>query len=410
MMRAGASKRAPAKGFAVNAPAAARAAAAQAPLPYRQLSLVLATQIAYGCSWSAFLLLPKFLTVQFHASAAQIGVVSALPSLTAALAVPFVGPLIDRIGRRPMITAGAALAIVQSFAFVWVDRIGPLMFVLQLACGLSFVVAFNAASAHAADLAPRARLGQVLGLFGAANVVTNAIAPAIGEPLADRFGWSAVFELAGVMAVLAFALSFAIRPPEPHSAGSAAFAGAGEEKQGPLTPYVLVMCATGTAFSIAFAFYQPYALSLGMHEVHSFFVGYASSVVVARVALGSLPDRIGRLRMTLLSLGLYAAVIFAMSRLAPGTLPLYGALLGGAHGFLYPSINALAIDDGNHGRRGKVLTYLNGGFQVGYTLGVLVFGWIAERTGFPTIFMLGGAIMALATLVARVAFARSTLP
>jgi MFS family permease len=389
----------------VNAPAAAPAAATRAPLPYRQLALVLATQVAYGTSWSAFLLLPKFLTVQLHASAAQIGLVSALPSLTASLAVPFVGPLIDRIGRRPLISAGAALAVVQSFAFVLVDRIGPLMFVLQLACGLSFVVAFNAASAHAADLAPRARLGQVLGLFGAANVVTNAIAPAIGEPLADHLGWSAVWKLAGVMAALAFACSFAIRPAQ-HTIGGAATAASGE-RQGALTPYVLVMVATGTAFSIAFAYYQPYALSLGMREVHGFFVGYASSVVVARVALGSLPDRIGRMRMTLLSLGLYAVVIFAMSWLAPGTLMIYGALLGAAHGFLYPSINALAIDDGNHGRRGQVLTFLNGGFQVGYTLGVLGFGAIAERTGYPLIFRLGGAIMLIATFgISRVALAR----
>jgi AAHS family 4-hydroxybenzoate transporter-like MFS transporter len=125
------------------------------------------------------------------------------------------------------------------------------------------------------------------------------------------------------------------------------------------------------------------------------------------VLLGWLPDRIGRMRTTLLSLGLYAVVTLSMSQLAPGTLAFYGALLGCAHGFLYPSINALAIEDGNHARRGRVLTFINGGFQVGYTLGVLVFGWIAERTGYPTIFVLGGVVMMMATAaVARVAFVR----
>ena len=70
-------------------------------------------------------------------------------------------------------------------------------------------------------------------------------------------------------------------------------------------------------------------------------------------------------------------------------------------------MSVIAIDDGNHGRRGAVLTYLNGGFQLGYTLGVLVFGWIAERAGYPIIFVLGGTIMLLATLgVARSAFLR----
>jgi MFS family permease len=389
----------------VNAPAASERSATPA-IPYRQLSLLIATQLAYGTAWSTFLLMPKFLTVELHASAAQIGVVCAVPSFASALAVPFVGPLIDRMGRRPLITFGAALAVVQSVAFLWVDRIGPLLLGLQLLGGLSFVFQFNAASAHPVDLAPRSRLGQVLGLYGASNIVTNALAPAIGEPLADRHGWDSVFMLAAVMAALGLLLSFTIR-----SADLAVHARSSDtpelEREGPITLYVLAMMATGVAFAIAFAYYQPFALSLGMHEVHSFFVGYACTVVIARVLLGWLPDRIGRMRTTLLSLGLYAAVTLSMSQLAPGTLAFYGALLGCAHGFLYPSINALAIEDGNHARRGKVLTFINGGFQVGYTLGVLVFGWIAERTGYPTIFVLGGVIMMLATAaVARAAFAR----
>jgi MFS family permease len=154
--RFGRVKAAVTKGIAVNATDAGERRAAPT-LPYRQLTLLLATQLAYGTGWSTFLLMPKFLTVELHASATQIGLVSAVPSLTAALAVPFVGPLIDRIGRRPLITLGAALAVVQALAFVWVDRIGPLLLGLQLLGGLSFVLQFNAASAQAADLAPRAR-------------------------------------------------------------------------------------------------------------------------------------------------------------------------------------------------------------------------------------------------------------
>jgi MFS family permease len=375
-------------------------------LPYRQLALLTATQLAYGACWSSFLLLPKFLTVELHASAAQIGLVCAVPSLTAALAVPFVGPLIDRVGRRPLITLGIGLAVVQSLAFVWVDRVGPLLLGLQLLTGLSFVIEFNAASAQAADLAPRARMSQVLGIFGASNIATNALAPAIGEPLADRSGWDSVFLLASAMALLAFVLSFTVRAAD----GSAHVSDAvpkEAERPGSLTLYVLTMAATGTAFAIAFTFYQPYALSLGMHELRTFFIGYAVTVVIARLLLGWVPDRIGRMRTTVLSLALYAAVVMAMSRLSPGSLAIYGGLLGCAHGFLYPSINALAIEDGNHARRGQVLTYINGGFQVGYTLGVLPFGWIAERTGYPTVFVLGGTIMLLATAaVARAALIR----
>jgi MFS family permease len=349
-----------------------------------------------------FLLLPKFLTTELHASPSQIGLLLAIPSFAGALAVPFVGRLVDRGGRRPLIMLGSALCALQAFGFMAVDHIGPLLYGLQLAYGLSFVTVFNAAGTHAADLAPPARLSQVLGVFGASNVAMNAVAPAIGEPLASSAGWRAVFALAGVMGVCALLLSLRIRdveraPERPREVGTG-------NGRGSIVLYALCMCGTGAAFAAAFAFYQPFALSLGMHEVRGFFIGFAGSVVLARVGLGSLPDRVGRKRSAVAALALYALVEIAMSRLAPGTLVLYGALLGCAHGFFYPALNALAVEECDPRQRGTVMTYINGGFQVGYTLAVLAFGWIAERTGYPTVFVLGGLVVA----ITAVALARST--
>jgi MFS family permease len=237
----------------------------------------------------------------------------------------------------------------------------------------------------------------VLGIFGASNVAMNAIAPAIGEPLASAMGWRFVFALAGAVGVCALLLALRIRDvKEPLDAKSSIAVGTG---RGHFALFLLCMGATGAAFAVAFAFYQPFALSLGMHEVRDFFIGFAASVVVARVALGSLPDRLGRKRCAVAALALYAVVEIGMSRLAPGTLLLYGALLGCAHGFFYPALNALAVEGSDRRDRGKVLTYMNGGFQVGYTLGVLAFGWLAERAGYPTIFVLGGLIVATAASI-----------
>lgn len=370
------------------------------PLPYRELGVVVSAQLAYGFCWSTFLLLPKFLTTELGASPSQIGLVSAIPSFAGALAVPFVGRMIDRVGRRPLILLGSAVAALQALAFIAVDQIGPLLYVLQLTYGLSFVIAFNAAATHAADLAPPARLTQVLGIFGASNVAMNAIAPAIGEPLASAWGWKPVFALASATGVCAFLLALRIRDVEepPNSVEATP-----EKRRAKIALYVLSMSGVGAAFAVAFAFYQPFALSLGMHEVRGFFIGFASSVVVARVLLGSLPDRWGRRRSAVSALVLYALVEVAMSKLAPGTLELYGALLGLAHGFFYPAVNALAVEGCDRRERGTVMAYINGGFQVGYTLGVLAFGWLAEHVGFPPIFVLGGMVVA----AAAVALARS---
>lgn len=376
---------------AIDLPRAPGLSATADPLPYRELRLLISAQLPFGFCWSMFLLLPKFLTTELHASPSEIGLVSAIPSLAGTLAVPFVGRMLDRRGRRPLIALGSALCAVQAFGFLAVDRVGPLLYVLQLVYGLSFVVGFNAAGTHAADLAPRSRLSQVLGVIGATNVAMNAVAPGVGEPIASAFGWKPVFALAGVLGMIGFALAQRIEDVRP--AGGAGGADQADGT-GSIWLYVLSMGGVGAAFAVAFAFYQPFALSLGMHEVRDFFIGFASSVVIARVLLGSLPDRIGRKRAAIASVALYGLVEMAMSRLAPGTLAIYGALLGCAHGFFYPAVNALAVEECDQRKRGTVMTYINGGFQLGYTLGVLVFGWVAERAGFPTIFVLGGVLVA----------------
>lgn len=373
--------------------------------PYRELGVLVAAQFTYGLCWSTFLLLPKFLTLELGAGPGEIGQVSAVPGLTAALAVPFVGRLIDRVGRKSLITSGALLIALTAFGFTAVDRLGPLLYALQFCTGLSFVLTFNAAGVHAADLAPPDRLGQVLGVFGASNVVTNAIAPGIFEPIASAHGWRTVFFAAGVLGVLASLLAQRIREPSMEARRAEAAAARALSSSEPKRPdhsfklYTAAMTAQGAAFAVAFTFYQPFAISLGMREVRSFFIGFALSVLLARVGLGSVPDRFGRKRVAVAALVLYAAAELGMSQLTPGTLGIYGALLGLGHGFFYPAINALAVEHSKKAERGKVMTYLNGGFQVGATLGVLLFGRIAERSGYPLIFVLAAVLVGFAAVV-----------
>src|SRR4029077_19373540 len=71
--------------------AAEHAAEKIPPLPQRELALLVGTQAAFGFCGSMFLLLPKFLTTELHASPSQIGLLLAIPSFAGALAVPFVG-------------------------------------------------------------------------------------------------------------------------------------------------------------------------------------------------------------------------------------------------------------------------------------------------------------------------------
>jgi dipeptide/tripeptide permease len=83
-------------------------------------------------------------------------------------------------------------------------------------------------------------------------------------------------------------------------------------------------------------------------------------------------------------------------------LPLSGPLLlasglvtGCGHGFLFPSLNSLAIRDEPRHIRGKVTGVFTGSIDAGAFAGSVVLGYIGEWAGFPLLFLTAGAALLL---------------
>lgn len=371
------------------------------PLFSRKFFGVIAVQVLFNYGLSTFLLLPKYLSTQLGATAEQLGRVNAIQGCIAVLAVPFVGSFLDRAGRRPLMASGAALLLVYALAWLGVTHVGPLMYSLQLLSGLAFMLAFSGSSTLIADLAPPERLSQAIGVFGAANISMNALAPAIAEPTAARFGWHVTFALAAVFALLSLILSRWIsEPPRPLAAAGASrndlagtFAVARK-----LSSSLTAMASCGAAFGAVFTFYQPYVLEQGATHVSLFFVGFTAAAVLTRIGLGSLADRFGRRRVALRAFAIYALVVLAMTQLGPASLLPFGFAFGFAHGFFYPALNGLALEDIGANERGRAMTLITGAFHLGTTLSVVLFGWVAHRFGYPLVFVLASGVVCAGTL------------
>jgi MFS family permease len=161
-------------------------------------------------SFASYFLLP----LHVRALGGTESVVSAVMGASglASLAVlPLVGLSIDRLGRRLFLILGAAGMTVASAGFLFVDRIGPMLFLLRMLQGLSFAAAFTATTTYAAEFAPVGRRAQALGIFGLSTLLTHAIAPSVGEEIAHRAGFHALFAV--TMAYTTIALLLALRPP-----------------------------------------------------------------------------------------------------------------------------------------------------------------------------------------------------
>lgn len=364
-----------------------------------QYLLLLATQFAFGFSFSSFFILPKFLATQLHASANAIGQVSAIGGIASVLAVPFIGTSIDRYGRQRFVSTGAFFQALSALGFIWIDRLGPLLYALRILHGLSFAFAFNAAATLVTDLTPSARLGRSLGIFGASMLVTNGIAPYLLEPLSECYGWSAAFIVAALSSFFATGLSFFIHEPER----SVQVEGSNDHPNQSLFRAIgsILFCAAmaGAAFGTLLTFYQPFALEIGIARVSSFFIGFTLTAIFSRFFLGGLADRVGRREVSFIALIIYGCAVMAMAWLRTGMLFPLGAFFGIAHGLFYPALNALAVEKMSAPARGRVMTYFNGAFTLGFSASIVFLGLVAERFGYPLAFIIAGFFAHLAATV-----------
>jgi MFS family permease len=372
----------------------------------RDFVRLLLTVTTFGLSWSSYLILPKFLVSELGAERAEIGWIVAIPGIAATVGAPFVGSVLDRYGRKPFMILGSAIVTATSVGFLAVDRVGPYLVLMQAVQGVGFLLAFNAASALASDLAPSARMAEAMGIFGAANLIMNAVAPSIAEELAAMFSWQVVFAFCAIVGLLATSMATRL-PVGAGGDGSAARAPMRSVLSVPLTTAYFGTVSFAFSFATLFNFHQPFALESGVEVVKPFFIGYTATAIFVRVVFGKFTDRLGPFRIAVVSMAGYAAVPAGLLYFGPSLLWVTGALLGVTHGMLYPAMAAVIVVRAPASVRATALTFLNGAFHLGMALAGLGSGAISQRYGFPPTFLFASLVTAFGLVVFVFGRARS---
>jgi len=375
------------------------------PLLTADFAVLMLAQASFGYAYSGFFLLPKFLVAGLGASAGEVSLAMAAYGVTTIVCMPAMGVVVDRFGRRDFLTAGALAMALGCIGFIAVEDVGGLLYALRALQGIAFAMAFVASATLAVDESPPERLGQSIGLIGLAMLSMNAVGPAMMEHIADRAGWSWGFAAAAGAALGGGVLSRWVPADTPRKARTGPVPGLWAVVTNPtqLRNFIVVALA-GTAFGAMITFHQPFALALGLSHVRSFFVAYAAAAIVVRVGFGTVIDRAGWQRVSVASLLLYGCVVTAtafLDALGGWSLVLVGGGLGIAHGLFYPSLNALAVAGCGRDERGKIMAIFQAAFTIGFAGGNYPLGILAERAGYPAVFLAGGlcAFAGLAVLL-----------
>jgi MFS family permease len=174
----------------------------------RRFGLLLGAVVVFtlGNSTDAFLLLRL---ADAGVTPARVALLWSAFHVVKAVATWLGGRLSDRLGRRPMVTAGWLLYAAVYLAFATVDRPDALIAVF-LAYGLYFGLTEPVERAWVVDLAPASRRGTALGFYHGTVGVAALPASVLFGLLWQRFGAPVAFSFGAGAALVAAALVFGV--------------------------------------------------------------------------------------------------------------------------------------------------------------------------------------------------------
>jgi MFS family permease len=298
--------------------------------------------------------------------------------------------------------------LVALGGFMYLLPLGvPGLIASRLVLGAGEGTVFTASSAWVVDLAPPARRGRVIGLYGLSVWAGLSIGPLVGELILHASSYTLVWLFAG-LAPLVGAL-IASRLPDPFHAVPHP-----EEEHPALIEREAIRPGTALALgSIGYgtmaAFVVLHLDSRGVGHGAAVFGAFATMVVLTRLIGGDLPDRVGPARVAFVAAVVEAIGLATIAIAQSLPVAIAGALaMGAAFSLLYPALSLIVVSRVSDTRRGAALGTFTAFFDAGVGLGAPLAGAAAALSSYEGAFLLAAVIaLAAATTIALVISPRS---
>lgn len=366
---------------------------ARPPLFTRAFVLLGVADLAYFTSVGiAIVALPLYVTGPVGSDEAGAGLAFGAFAITALVCRPFAGRYSDRLGRRPLLLLGAALAAVSMLLMPLAGSLAPVV-LLRLLEGVGEAAFFVAGFAMLADIAPPERMGEALSYNSLGLYLGIAFGPPLGEWLLRTGGFTTAWVGAGVLAAVAGGVVMML-PGRAHAlAAPETEGGHGRLIHRPALPLTLGFMTALVAMSGFLAFVALHSEDIGMRSTSLALFVYGCVVVFCRIVFARVPDRMPLLPLAASSLALMGVGLVVIGAWTTTAGLLVGTVLT-ALGitFVTPSFFAAIFATARPSERGAASGTASAALDLGLGLGPIVLGLVARDLGIPWAFAAGGAV------------------
>lgn len=364
-------------------------------------------------------LLPLYLVERFDATKDVVGLVLSGYTLTALLARPFSGYLVDSFPRKRVLMVCFFLFFLFFGGYLGASSL-LLFTIVRTLHGAPFGALTVANSTVAIDVLPSSRRNEGIGYYGLSNNLAMATAPMAAIYLYRLTGdFQLLFWLALLIAGLGMVVDSQVKlQSKPLGSSQQPTA----DSQQPirrglirLDRFFLVrgwlLAVNMVFFGFCFGVVSNY-LAIYSKEVMGITGGTGTWFLLLSVGLvasrlqGARALREGKLLLNATEGVIISSVAYTLFVLFPNEFGYYGSalLLGLGNGHLWPAFQNMIISMAHHNERGTANSTLLISWDVGIGLGVLCGGVVSELAGYTPAFwvvaisqLVGAALFLLAT-------------
>lgn len=325
----------------------------------------------------------------------QIGVVAAVFFATSILMRVFTARVSARIGKKLLLILGIsvfALAMLGYYLFAGLIVI----LILRLFQGLGFGAATTLYGSMTADAIPNERMGEGMGYFGLGVTIAAAAGPFLGAAAVSSLDFKWVFLVAALIEMVTIPLSFSIHinnysEPAPKKAGIKDLLSDFVE---PAAFYPAVfMLLIGLSLGGFSTYILLFGNEMNIQNMSVYFLVTSLAEFLARLFCGRMYDRRGMNFVVVPGAiaGVIGCIVIAnAANLAMVSISAF--LTGIAFGMIFPVMEAAAMKDASPERRVAASATINNFLDIGTGLGPLLFGAVAQFSGYSAAFNLSSLI------------------